>query len=408
MQHVARSGEDPSELLVLLFSSSLSDYFTTMDSDKVTVIGIGRLGLCFALVLESVGFDVVGVDVRSDYCDKINSRNFSSDEPGVDSLLASCKRLRATTDLKAGLNHADLIFILTDTPLSGSDDFYDHSRLSSVLQAIESAKVSNKHIVISCTVMPGFVRNIGSFLVSSSMQERNCTLSYNPAFVAQGAVIEGYKSGGYFSLVIAGVDDERAGSILKSVYSKLSQGAAKPPRVCVMSTASAEISKLSSNCFRTMKIAFCNMIGDIADATPGADKFAICEALASDDSIGPKCMIPGYGYGGPCYPRDNKALSHYASSVDVKAYLADASDVSNKWHSERMAAELLRANQEKYVFTGVAYKPNCPVPMIDNSQKLVVASIVAKAGKCVIIRDQAPIVAEVQKKFGGLFSYETF
>eukprot|EP00762_Andalucia_godoyi_P002183 ANDGO_07621.mRNA.1 UDP-glucose 6-dehydrogenase len=373
--------------------------------NKITVIGIGRLGLCFALCLENVGFDVVGVDVRADYCDSLNRKTFRSDEPGVNDLLAGCKRFAATTDLQAGLAHGDVVYILTETPLSGSDDFYDHSRLSSVLQSIESSNVSNKHLVISCTVMPGFVRNIGRFLVSKSLA-RNCTLSYNPAFVAQGSVVEGYQNGGYFGIVLAGIDDPAVEPVMRHIYGTLSQSSPHPPKVCIMSSASAEIAKLSSNCFRTMKIAFANMIGDIADATPGADKYAICEALGADDSIGNKCMRPGYGYGGPCYPRDNKALSHYSSSVGVMAHLSAASDASNEWHSKKMAADLILQNKEEYVFSGVAYKPMCPVPMIDNSQKLVVASIVAKAGKRVVIKDQPAIIKEVQKKFGSLFSYE--
>jgi UDPglucose 6-dehydrogenase len=48
------------------------------------------------------------------------------------------------------------------------------------------------------------------------------------------------------------------------------------------------------------------MIGDIADMTEGADKVAIMKALGYDSRIGPKYSSPGYGYGGPCFPRDNR------------------------------------------------------------------------------------------------------
>ena len=57
--------------------------------------------------------------------------------------------------------------------------------------------------------------------------------------------------------------------------------------------------RLSLNCFVTTKIIFANMIGDIADATLGADKFEILFAIGSDSRAGSKCIMPGFGFGGP-------------------------------------------------------------------------------------------------------------
>ncbi len=58
------------------------------------------------------------------------------------------------------------------------------------------------------------------------------------------------------------------------------------------------------------------------------------------------------------------------------------------------------------VFENVAYKENCPVPIIENSQKLEVAKMVAQCGKKVVIRDRPAIVDEVRKLYGSLFAYE--
>ena len=99
-----------------------------------------------------------------------------------------------------------------------------------------------------------------------------------------------------------------------------------PVSICRMSPESGEICKLASNCFRTTKISFANLIGDIADRTPGADKHDICRALGRDTSIGPKCLRPGFGFGGPCYPRDNRALAQYAASVGIRATIPEATD----------------------------------------------------------------------------------
>jgi UDP-glucose 6-dehydrogenase len=89
---------------------------------------------------------------------------------------------------------------------------------------------------------------------------------------------------------------------MEAMYKNVCQNA---PFVARMSPSSAEICKLAVNCFVTTKISFANMVGDIADATPGANKNDILAAVGSDSRVGLKCLRPGYGFGGPCFPRYN-------------------------------------------------------------------------------------------------------
>merc|ERR1719199_1694286 len=111
-----------------------------------------------------------------------------------------------------------------------------------------------------------------------------------------------------------------------------------------MAPESAEITKLAVNCFVTMKISYANMIGDIADATPGADKNEVLNAVGKDSRVGLKYLRPGYGFGGPCFPRDNRALGGYAKSVGVQPIMSNATDKYNQYHSELMTKELLDQN----------------------------------------------------------------
>jgi UDP-glucose 6-dehydrogenase len=149
------------------------------------------------------------------------------------------------------------------------------------------------------------------------------------------------------------------------------------------------------------------MVGDIADRSEGANKFDICDALKCDRSIGPICMTPGYGYGGPCYPRDNKALAMYANAVGIEPLIPVATDEYNVFHHEIMTSNQLNAKKEIYEFCDVTYKPNCAVPMIDKSPKLEVAYSLAKNGKRVRIIDKFPVIMEVMKEYGDMFEYET-
>jgi len=367
------------------------------------VVGIGRLGLCFALTLEAAaGLRVIGVDLNPTYITLLNERKYRTTEPRVEEFLGKSKNFVATTDLAAAMaNPAPLVFILVPTPTSGGRNFYDHAILGNVLQRINEMKVANKHVIINATVMPGYINKTAKTLLRDCT---NTTISYNPAFTAQGEIMEGYRTGGMFGMVLVGAENDAIFERLREIYLTIA-GEVKV-NVCRMSPESAEICKLSSNCFRTTKISFANMVGDIADRTPGADKFDICNALGMDASIGPKCIRPGYGYGGPCYPRDNRALAKYAESIGIEATIPIASDRYNEFHHDVMAAELLERGDEAYTFDDVGYKPRLAVAMIDESPVLAVAARVAKAGKRVVIRDNKAKVMETMKEYGNMFEYE--
>ena len=103
---------------------------------------------------------------------------------------------------------------------------------------------------------------------------------------------------------------------------------------------------------------------------------------------GCKYLRPGYGFGGPCFPRNNRALGGYAKLVGVNPLLPEATDDYNKLHTRYQIDEQLALNKDEYVFTGIGYKDPCPVAIIEESQKLVIAQALARAGKRVVLRDR--------------------
>ena len=167
-----------------------------------------------------------------------------------------------------------------------------------------------------------------------------------------------------------------------------------------MSAESAEVMKISLNCFVTTKIAYANMIGDIADLTPGANKFEILEAIGHDSRVGSKCLMPGWSYGGPCFPRDNRALYGYADQIGYDAKISKSTNASNLQHIDFQAQNLLNQNKDTYIFEHVAYKEPCDVPITEESAKMMIAVKLAKAGKKVILRDQPQILEDAKRLFG--------
>lgn len=366
---------------------------------KVSMIGLGRLGLCTALCLEQAGWDVLGCDVMESYVKSINEKTLRSGEPKVEEMLQNSTNLHCTTELLPVLEHSDLIMILVATPTgTGADQAYDCGVLSRVLFDLNRHKLVDKHVVICCTVMPTYIDNVAKHLLRGCT---NTTISYNPEFIAQGDVIRGLQ---FPDMVLIGEGSKEAGDLLEFMHRSM---VLNTPKVCRMSAASAEITKLSINCFITTKISYCNMVSNIADNTPNANKDDILPAVGSDSRIGEKCLMPGFGFGGPCFPRDNRALGTHARNVGVNPCVSDATDQFNKLHADYIAARMIKTTAtEVFVMEDVAYKPKCPVDIIEESHKLEVAKRLVRQGKRVIIKDRSAIVELVRRTYGSMFEYE--
>lgn len=362
---------------------------------KISVIGIGRLGLGVALLLENAGHEVLGVDISEDYVNSINNKTLQTKEPKYNVLLTNSKNLIATTNLKQGLNFSDIIIIMVQTPNSGGEKFYDHNILSNVLIKINEHKVENKHIVIGCTVMPKYIDTIGTMLISDC---KNTTLSYNPEFIAQGDIINGLKRP---DMVLIGTHSKELELSLTNIYKSVVEN---NPKFCIVTPLEAEITKISINGYITTKISYANMISDLCDNL-NVDKSSVLDAIGSDCRIGNKYFNPGYSFGGPCFPRDTKALALCMSQNNINNSILVATSHYNDVHSDFLTQKLLLENKEDYTFQDICYKANSKVPIIDESAKLKIAKNLVEKGKRVTIKDEPQLINEVKKEYGNIFNY---
>jgi UDPglucose 6-dehydrogenase len=375
--------------------------FFKMYSKNISIIGLGRLGLCVGLCMEQAGYNILGVDIIDNYIFNINNKILDSPEPSVNKMLKESKNLRATTDLNEAIEFSDIIFIYVATPSSGSN-FYDHNYLGKVLSEINIKKVVNKHIVIGCTVIPGYIRDVGNYLIKDCI---NTSLSYNPEFIAQGDIINGMLNPDF---ILIGEGNDVAGDKLQEIYESVSESLNKPtPPIHRMSPSSAEITKLSVNCFITTKIAFANMIGDVSDMSIDSNKFDILNAVGSDSRIGHNYLKPGYGFGGPCLPRDNRALGGYIKKMGLYPLIPEATDEANRLHMEFQANRIYESLKDNvWVIEGVGYKQSCNVPIIEESQKLFIGKYLAEKGVIVTLKDKKHMLDAVKLEYGNMFLYE--
>ncbi|MFN8287472.1 MAG: nucleotide sugar dehydrogenase [Chitinophagales bacterium] len=362
---------------------------------KIAVLGVGRLGLCFALNLEQAGYEVLGVDISEEYVNRLNDKSLISSEPRVSELLRQSKNFKATTHIAEVLTEGySLLFIMVATP-SMADGSYDHSQIERVAGAlINSGKREQPtHVVIGCTVMPGYCTKL-----AEQLAPYNYTVSYNPEFIAQGSIIHDQL---HADQVLIGEANREAGDLIESIYRKL---CVSKPAICRMDPLSAEITKLATNCFLTMKISFANAIGDLAK-TAGANQEKVLAAIGSDSRIGSKYLNYGYGFGGPCFPRDNRALLLAAKGLGMNMPLSEATDKVNKEHLDFQFKEMLQlSDKEPIVFNGVAYKKGTVI--LEESQQLALAIKLAQAGRPVHIIEQPAVINELKRVYGNLFTYE--
>jgi len=363
--------------------------------NNITFLGIGRLGLGLALLLEKSGYNILGVDINDKYVNSLNNKTFRTNEPEYECLLKTSKNLKVTTDIEKGLNHSDIIFIMVQTPNSGGENFYDHSIVSNLLQKINENRVENKHIIISCTVMPKYIDKIGSFLIKEC---KNCTLSYNPEFIAQGEIIKGYLNP---DMILIGTHSSELAMRLKNIYNKIVE---TKPKYCIVTPVDAEITKITINGFITTKLSFANMISDVCDKI-GADKHRVLDSVGSDSRIGNKYFRPGYSFGGPCFPRDTRALAQFIDQSNINNELLLATSKYNKLHSEYLTQKLLDKNREEYIIENICYKENSKIPIIEESPKLIIAKNLVNMSKTVTIKDEIQLINEVKKQYGNIFNY---
>jgi UDPglucose 6-dehydrogenase len=363
---------------------------------KIGVVGIGRLGLCFALNLERVGFDVYGVDSNAEYIQAIQSKTLSSNEPHVESFLSQSEYLHVSTDLKSVIDpEIQLIFIIVPTP-SKKDGTFDHSYIDQVCDDILKLDRPEKetHLIINSTTMPGYCDEL-----HERMQAHGYSVSYNPEFIAQGTIIEDQQ---FPDQVLIGEANEEVGNEIEAVYRAFIQN---EPQFSRMSRTEAEITKLAVNCFLTTKIAFANSIGDLTIQL-GGNQDNVLSAIGADARIGSSFLRYGFGYGGPCLPRDNRAMGQAAKQADLKLPISAATDESNGLHRDfqREAFEQNYSKEDQITFTGLTYKPNSDI--IEESQRLELATDLAKKGYTILLRDRAEVIDQIKAIHKNLFSYE--
>ena len=350
---------------------------------KIGVIGAGRLGICFALLAESAGHDVYVSDVRPSYVAQINAREIFSNEPDVEELLMESKHLRATTNNQDVIKSSDVIFTFVPTP-SLDDGSYDCSLVDSVVcDLLRAPNLEGKKFIVGCTTNPGFVDK-----VDEKLEGRGISVFYSPEFVAQGTIIRDMKNA---DMILCGGRDEEGFELIKEIYLSFMDSQVN---FYPMSNTAAEITKIGINCFLTYKISYANMMGQILYKSGCGDEIKnILASIGADSRIGSKYLNYGLGFGGPCLPRDNRALGYYADKVGLKYSLPQVTDDFNEAHADFIKNYCVESNKDGLPFfiDSIGYKIGCD--LVIESPRLRLVEDLLEDGHRVYVQEIDEVIA---------------
>ncbi|WP_047707780.1 UDP-glucose/GDP-mannose dehydrogenase family protein [Plesiomonas sp. ZOR0011] len=328
---------------------------------KVTVFGIGYVGLVQAAVLAEVGHDVMCVDVDARKVENLKNGIIPIYEPGLTPLVKSnyaAGRLIFTTDAKSGVDHGEIQFIAVGTP-PDEDGSADLQYVLAVAKTIATHMQSHKIVVDKSTVPVGTADKVRA-AITEVLQARGSALAFdvvsNPEFLKEGAAVSDCMKP---DRIVIGSDNADAVEMMRELYAPFNRN---HDRLICMDVRSAELTKYAANCMLATKISFMNEMANLAERL-GADIEMVRKGIGSDPRIGYHFIYPGCGYGGSCFPKDVQALVRTSESIGYQPQLLQAVEAVNNRQKYRLPTLIKQHFGEDlrgktFALWGLSFKPN--------------------------------------------------
>ena len=340
---------------------------------KLCMIGTGYVGLVSGVCFSDLGNDVICVDKDQNKINLLQKGKIPIYEPGLSELVIKNyrnKRLSFSTSLKKSVQESDIIFICVGTPTKKGGSSADLSQIYDVAKEISSSINKFKIIITKSTVPVTTGDEIDKILSKKNIKKKYSVVS-NPEFLREGEAIRDFI---YPDRVVVGTDDNRAGKILKNLYSPLvSKGAV----YLQTSRRAAELIKYASNAFLATKITFINEMANLCEKT-GISVEDISIGMGLDKRIGSRFLRAGPSYGGSCFPKDTKAIITTAEKFKTSLSVIKSVVKSNENRSKILLNRVYqilnkKIRNKKITFLGVTFKANTDDMRDSSSLKMIPA-----------------------------------
>ena len=323
---------------------------------RICVVGTGYVGLVAGTCFAETGNDVICVDINEEKVEALRQGQVPIYEPGLEELIkrnVEEGRLAFTTDLATAVRHALVCFIAVGTPQGDEDFSPDLSAVWKVSHDIGACMDGYRVVVTKSTVPVGTHKRVIEELAAAT--DHPFDVVSNPEFMKEGAAIDDFLKP---DRVVIGCADERAGEIIKDLYSPFCRSGAP---ILVMDNASAEMTKYAANSLLATRISFMNEVANLCERV-GADVTQVRQGVGLDTRIGQSFLYAGLGYGGSCFPKDVRAIIHTADVSGLEFPLLRAVDGVNNRQKKRLFEKLQTfyngsLDGRTFGMWGLAFKP---------------------------------------------------
>lgn len=348
---------------------------------KITVIGLGFVGLSLSVVYGSKKISVNAIDIDKSKIIGLKKGKSPFFEPNLDTLLKKCLKLKTIkfhNSIENIDSFGDIVFITVPTPnYNGQIDLsFLKSSLDILLPSVQNSK-TKPIVVIKSTIAPGTTNNFVLPLFAKFFKEQksNFHLAINPEFLREGYAITDQKNP---HVIVLGTEDKKTKTKLNSFFKKI-----YPKHIPIVNTnfTTAEFIKYSNNAFLATKISFINSISNLCQQIPGANVDEIAKVIGMDSRIGPLFLKAGPGFGGSCLPKDLESLISIYKQYNIESNLFDGVKHVNEQQITRILSILKNkipklSNKTVSIF-GLSFKENSDdirasksIELIENLLKL--------------------------------------
>ena len=323
---------------------------------KISIFGLGYVGAVSAGCLATDGHEVIGVDPNQTKVDLINAGTTPIIEKDIGEMIATTVKsghLRATTDVRDAVLGSDMSLICVGTPsqLNGNLDLSHVRKVCEQIGAAIKDKDSFHVVVARSTMLPGSMTSVVIPSLEAASGKKagvDFGVCNNPEFLREGTAVYDYY---HPPKTVIGESDERAGEMLVKLYEKMDAPLVRTD------VATAEMVKYTDNTWHAVKVAFANEIGNICKAV-GIDGHKVMEIFCQDTKLNLSSyyMKPGFAFGGSCLPKDVRALTYKARSLDLELPLLDSILPSNRKQIEKGVNMIVDKGTRKIGILGFSFK----------------------------------------------------
>jgi UDP-N-acetyl-D-mannosaminuronic acid dehydrogenase len=325
-----------------------------MTFQRISVLGLGYVGLPTAATLASRDIDVIGVDIHQEVVDRINQGRAHFAEPDLDIVLRSvvtAGRLRATTTPE----HADAFLTAVPTP-TDCERRPDMTAVNSALTSIAPVLKSGNIVIVESTSPVGTTRRAAGLIKSlrpdlttplEAPEAADLMFAYCPERILPGQTLRELIDN---ARIVGGLD-KRSAARARELYQLFAKG-----KILMATAEEAELSKLTENAYRDVNIAFANEISRVCDKF-GINVWNVINMANHHPRV--DILSPGPGVGGHCIPVDPWFIHHAAPEHTPLIRTAREVNTAKTEHvADRIVQRASRFRSPKVALLGLAYKPD--------------------------------------------------